>query len=183
MPSALSKAVKSEIGQTWLIGGRVQGVGFRPFVCVMANELGVRGSVRNRGGQVEVIAIGEQASVELLLLRLLAEHPPIARPELIAIQPCAATADCGFRILPSGCGNPGGAVLPDESTCVPAVRPRDNRNGGISALPLVPGRIRKTRRSTVPRAAHRMCSLRPLPLLPRWVGAYPRQRARTGACH
>ena len=84
MPSALSKGVKGETGRTWLIGGHVQGVGFRPFVCVMANKLGVRGSVRNRGGQVEIVAIGERALVELLLFRLLAEHPPLARPELIA---------------------------------------------------------------------------------------------------
>jgi hydrogenase maturation protein HypF len=117
MPLALSEAVRSETGQTWLIGGRVQGVGFRPFVCVMANELGVRGSVRNRGGQVEIVAIGDRASVELLLLRLLAEHPPIARPELITTRSCIAAEDSGFRILPSGCGEPGGAVLPDEPTC------------------------------------------------------------------
>jgi len=117
MPSVLSKDVKREIGQTWLIGGHVQGVGFRPFVCVMANALGVRGSVRNRGGQVEIVAIGDKSSVDLLLRRLLAEHPPIARPELIAIEPSTAPADSGFRILPSGCGDPGGAVLPDQSTC------------------------------------------------------------------
>ena len=117
MPSALSKHVPSETGQTWLIGGHVQGVGFRPFVSVMATELGVRGSVRNRGSQVEIVAIGDRASVELLLRRLLAEHPPIARPELIAIQSCTAPANSGFRILPSGCGDPGGAVLPDQSTC------------------------------------------------------------------
>jgi len=117
MPSALSKGVKGETGRTWLIGGHVQGVVFRPFVSVMANELGVRGSVRNRGGQVEIVAIGERASVELLLLRLLAEHPPLARPELIAARSCTAAADSGFRILPSGCGDPGGAVLPDEPAC------------------------------------------------------------------
>jgi len=164
MPSALSKHVPSETGQTWLIGGHVQGVGFRPFVSVMATELGVRGSVRNRGSQVEIVAIGDRASVELLLRRLLAEHPPIARPELIAIQSCTAPANSGFRILPSGCGDPGGAVLPDQSTCeacltemadrlhsmraplydhsVAAIRPRDDRHGGIFPLQPVPSRIR-----------------------------------------
>jgi hydrogenase maturation factor HypF (carbamoyltransferase family) len=39
-----------------VIGGRIQGVGFRPFVCTLANELGVSGSVRNQGGQVEIVA-------------------------------------------------------------------------------------------------------------------------------
>src|SRR5271156_2508226 len=95
MPSAVSERFKSETGRAWLIGGRVQGVGFRPFACVMANELGVRGSVRNRGGQVEIGAAGVPLSVELFLRRLLTEHPPIAHPKLVATEPCVAPAEPG----------------------------------------------------------------------------------------
>jgi hydrogenase maturation protein HypF len=103
--------------QTWLIGGRVQGVGFRPFACVLANELGVRGSVRNRGGLVEIVAAADLPVADLFLRRLLADHPPIARPELLRAEPCAPPAAPGFRILPSSAGDGGGTVLADEATC------------------------------------------------------------------
>ncbi|MEJ1975493.1 MAG: acylphosphatase [Acetobacteraceae bacterium] len=66
--------------QRWLIGGRVQGVGFRPFICLLANELGMSGSVRNRDGHVEIVALNDPEQTELFLRRLLSEHPPIASP-------------------------------------------------------------------------------------------------------
>ena len=37
--------------------GHVQGVGFRPFVYRLASHHGVRGSVQNQLGNVEVIAV------------------------------------------------------------------------------------------------------------------------------
>ena len=37
-----------------VITGRVQGVGFRPFVSRLAHEFGLAGWVLNRSGQVEI---------------------------------------------------------------------------------------------------------------------------------
>lgn len=49
----------------YLISGRVQGVGFRFFAEREANQLGVRGYVRNLStGNVEAYAIGEVAALE-----------------------------------------------------------------------------------------------------------------------
>jgi hydrogenase maturation protein HypF len=172
----------------WLIGGRVQGVGFRPFVCLLANELGVNGSVRNEGGHVEIVAqhrswlrhqgtvghgrvgngpvgndpvgrhpqqgrgVGDSNACPLplplsvpsadewgqdedaagitglFLRRLLSEHPPIARPELISAEACERVVEPGFHILPSTAGLPGkegppgkggfeAVLLPDQSVC------------------------------------------------------------------
>jgi len=54
-----------------LIGGYVQGVGFRYFVLNRAAEIGITGWVRNRmGGQVEVVAEGNRDQLEKLLSQL-----------------------------------------------------------------------------------------------------------------
>jgi hydrogenase maturation protein HypF len=102
--------------QRWLIGGRIQGVGFRPFVCLLANELGMNGSVRNCGASVEIVARGDPMDADLFLRRLLSEHPTIARPELVSAESCGTSMEHGFRILPSR-GEPGAVVLPDQSAC------------------------------------------------------------------
>jgi hydrogenase maturation protein HypF len=102
--------------QRWLIGGRVQGVGFRPFVWQLANDLGVSGSVRNCGGHVEIVAGADERRAGLFLERLLAEHPPIAEPRLMSAEPWIEPASAAFHILPST-GGPAAMVLPDQPVC------------------------------------------------------------------
>ena len=54
-------------GVRWVVGGRVQGVGFRWFVARQAAELSLTGWVKNLpNGQVEVVAEGESASLARL---------------------------------------------------------------------------------------------------------------------
>lgn len=51
-----------------LIGGKVQGVGFRYFALQKANELQIMGWVRNtRDGKVEIEAEGEPHELEIFL--------------------------------------------------------------------------------------------------------------------
>ncbi len=70
--------------QRWRLGGRVQGVGFRPFVYRMASRCRVRGWVRNRAGEVEILAQGEADSLRRFGHALLSEAPPLARPEILS---------------------------------------------------------------------------------------------------
>ncbi|MBS0260280.1 MAG: acylphosphatase, partial [Proteobacteria bacterium] len=46
------------------IGGRVQGVGFRPFVHRLAHQHGITGWVRNVNGAVEIHAEGDQEHLQ-----------------------------------------------------------------------------------------------------------------------
>ncbi len=68
-----------KIARTYVISGRVQGVGFRYFAERVANQLGIRGYVKNLyAGSVEVYAIGDENSLEQFK-RHLAEGPRSAR--------------------------------------------------------------------------------------------------------
>ncbi|HKS74557.1 MAG TPA: acylphosphatase [Terriglobales bacterium] len=65
--------------RTFLVRGRVQGVGFRWFVEREARTLGVAGWVRNNAdGSVEVLAMGSHDQLSGLRLRL-REGPRAAR--------------------------------------------------------------------------------------------------------
>ena len=67
------------IRQRFLVSGLVQQVGFRYWTAGRAEDLGVRGYVRNLpDGRVEVIAEGT-ASAVAALGRLLRQGPPHAR--------------------------------------------------------------------------------------------------------
>jgi acylphosphatase len=68
------------------VSGRVQGVGFRYFVCQRAEALGVAGSVRNLpAGSVEVEAEGPRNVLETLL-RELHEGPPHAQVADVSVE-------------------------------------------------------------------------------------------------
>jgi hydrogenase maturation protein HypF len=88
----------------WRIGGRVQGVGFRPFVYRLACRLGLRGWVRNSGGIVEIHAQGCASQLQAFASALTAAAPPAARPQLL--EDCVAMMETAtaFRILASAAG-------------------------------------------------------------------------------
>jgi acylphosphatase len=67
------------VAKKYVVSGRVQGVGFRFFAERVANQLGLRGYVRNLAdGNVEAYAIGSEALLEEFQ-RHLAEGPRGAR--------------------------------------------------------------------------------------------------------
>lgn len=56
--------------------GRVQGVGFRPSVCRLANKYALQGYVRNLGGIVEIVVVGSEAAYQSFKQELLLMPEP-----------------------------------------------------------------------------------------------------------
>jgi len=102
----------------WRIAGRVQGVGFRPFVYRQAQTFGLRGWARNSGGEVEVHAEGETEALEAFGAALLGRAPPAARPRLLEQRAAEYQSLEDFRILPSArTTQPHVHVPPDLFAC------------------------------------------------------------------
>ncbi|MCB9465318.1 MAG: carbamoyltransferase HypF [Candidatus Eisenbacteria bacterium] len=81
-----------------LLRGRVQGVGFRPFVHRLASRLGLSGWVRNLSGQVIIYIEGRGDRLDEFQAALLSDAPPLARPELTEVSSVVATGIEGFFI-------------------------------------------------------------------------------------
>ena len=96
------------------IRGIVQGVGFRPFVYARAVDLGIRGSVKNLGSEVEIRACGERFEE---FLREVSRGPPLARIDRVEVLADDASFPEGFSILASGEGSLSGMIPPDIATC------------------------------------------------------------------
>ena len=87
------------VARTFVIGGRVQGVGFRMFVQEMAMVEGVHGFVRNLAdGRVEAFAEGDQEAVDRLELKL-RRGPRGSRVETFEVETATPTHRAtGFAI-------------------------------------------------------------------------------------
>ncbi|RQW82549.1 MAG: carbamoyltransferase HypF, partial [Methylococcus sp.] len=96
------------------IGGRVQGVGYRPFVQRLALSRGIRGWVRNAGGQVLIHAEGQRALLDGFVNAMVAEAPPLAVPEPPVIREADFLDLLDFKILDSLAGAKGPKVIPPD---------------------------------------------------------------------
>lgn len=96
------------------ISGRVQGVGFRPFVYRLAHLHRITGWVRNVEGSVEIHAEGEVTQLQRFSDALLAEAPPLSAPGPLAIKDCAPESSQAFTILESRSGSEVDIHLPPD---------------------------------------------------------------------
>ena len=101
-------------GRQFRIRGLVQGVGFRPYVWRLANELGLSGWVRNDGAGV--IAAVNGKNWPKFKTRLPLEAPRLARIDGIEDEAAEVSGD-GFVILDSESGEVKTAIGPDAAIC------------------------------------------------------------------
>jgi len=97
-----------------VITGRVQGVGFRPFVSRLANEFGLVGWVRNRSGQVEIQIEGLADALTTFQSALINRAPPLAQPDFPQIYSVDPYGFSDFTIQVSEAGGNSDAHIPPD---------------------------------------------------------------------
>ena len=103
------------------IKGKVQGVGFRPFVWLLANQYGLNGDVNNDGQGVLIRFVSPPAdALEQFLSDLQNKLPPLAQITDVTQRtidwPDAATVT-SFTIRESENNQMDTQIIPDAATC------------------------------------------------------------------
>ncbi len=97
-----------------VVEGRVQGVGFRPFVRRLARRHGLAGWVRNDGGRVTIRIEGSEPALAAFSSDLLDRPPPLARPALVAARRVPSEGLPVFSIVTSRDGERTAALIPPD---------------------------------------------------------------------
>ncbi len=101
-----------------LVGGIVQGVGFRPFVHGLARRHALAGSVRNVAGGVAIEIEGPAEAVAAFERELVHDAPPLAAIDEIRAETIAPLGELDFRIEASGAAEAVPTpVSPDVAVC------------------------------------------------------------------
>ena len=100
-----------------VVSGRVQGVGFRPFVYRIAHRLNLTGWVRNETGRVVIHVEGLPGDLRHFESMLTSDAPPLARPHLEDAQDGHPQDARGFKILESAEAAEADVHLPPDLFC------------------------------------------------------------------
>lgn len=100
------------------ISGLVQGIGFRPHVCRLAQRYGVAGFVQNSRGGLSLEVEGFDTDVKLFLQNLRGEAPAAAHIDSWHCEEMTPMGAREFRIRESDLNPGGGAAMPkDRAPC------------------------------------------------------------------
>lgn len=101
----------------------MQGVGFRPFVHRLADDLHLNGWVSNSTTGVDIEVEGKRGQLENFLLRLEAEKPPHSFFQSLETSWLDAAGYAQFEIRASAVnGQKSALILPDIATCPDCLR-------------------------------------------------------------
>ena len=111
-------APRRRIRRSVRVRGAVQGVGFRPFVWSLANEMGLSGWVRNDHEGVLLEIEGSDQEITRFLDALPVRAPPLSRVENIEFENLPSTGATNFEIRQSQTGATAATMItPDVATC------------------------------------------------------------------
>jgi hydrogenase maturation protein HypF len=96
------------------LSGKVQGVGFRPFIYRLASAHQLNGWVKNGVGLVEIHVEGESQSLQNFINAITKEKPPLAQPVIHSVNKVACAYLDSFSILPSDTQGEAHISLPSD---------------------------------------------------------------------
>jgi len=104
-------------GLSLRVKGKVQGVGFRPYVWLLARQFELRGDVSNDGAGV-IVRLWQSTQVADFLHALPLQCPPLARIDSVSQQPLHWPQEPqDFTIASSGAGQLDTHIVADAATC------------------------------------------------------------------
>jgi len=105
------------------VAGIVQGVGFRPYICRLATESRLAGTIRNTSSGVSIEVQGDPTEVEEFVTRLPQQAPPLSRITEIQSFEMPSNGDREFRIIASHAETTVRTLIsPDVATCDDCLR-------------------------------------------------------------
>lgn len=127
-------AKNTSCGVQLRIRGKVQGVGFRPFVWQLAQQLNLHGDVCNDGDGVEVRLLEDP---ETFLVQLHQHCPPLARIDSVEREPFIwSQLPTEFTIRQSTGGTMNTQIVPDAATCPACLAEMNTRASGVIVIRL-----------------------------------------------
>jgi hydrogenase maturation protein HypF len=123
--------------ERWIVRGVVQGVGFRPFIYRVANELGLKGWVQNTSAGVTLELAGPDPALDRLQTALLTQLPPLARIDTLERTRIVGLTCDDFAIRPSIGGEARAGIAADTATCVDCLRELRNPDDRRHRHPLI----------------------------------------------
>jgi hydrogenase maturation protein HypF len=100
------------------VRGRVQGVGFRPFVFQLADTYQLSGTVQNNMDGVKIHLEGEAESIQAFLSDLKNKAPRLAKINEILVNETILQGAANFTIIPSERSGTSMLVIPiDSAVC------------------------------------------------------------------
>ena len=100
------------------VRGQVQGVGFRPFVYRLAQDLALSGRVLNDGAGVQIEVQGSTARLDEFVDRLAREAPRLARIDAVEFRAAEPKRNEQQFVIDASAGGPvSTGVTPDSAPC------------------------------------------------------------------
>ncbi|MGG3561454.1 carbamoyltransferase HypF [Neobacillus rhizosphaerae] len=101
-----------------VVRGRVQGVGFRPFVFQLAEKYQLSGTVQNNMDGVKIYLEGETGQIKAFLFALKNNAPRLSKINEILVEETVAQNIADFTIIPSERSGTSMLVIPiDSAVC------------------------------------------------------------------
>ncbi|MDR1008570.1 MAG: carbamoyltransferase HypF [Campylobacteraceae bacterium] len=127
-----------KICKTYEIEGRVQGVGFRPFVFALARKFNLNGFVYNNSNGVYAEIEGDKSNIKEFEFELKNYAPPLSRIDKIVADNALLKNFTDFKILKSEVSHSKNTpISPDMSLCPECLKELSDANNRRFGYPLI----------------------------------------------